>query len=672
MRIRDCFYITALCFFAVLAGWFNQAKAQTVSNDTIKHRLNETVVTAKKSKGTLSAVSPLFTIDLEEIAHKGITDISDAIHRMPGANLRDYGGAGGLKTISVRGLGAAHTAVSYDGIPVTDIQNGAVDISRYSISNIESLQLVIGDNSDIFIPARTAAAPASLAITAPSLKADDDIMLRAQFKAGSFGYVSPYLMFGKRLSNKVSIGATAEYIYTDNNYPFKLINGPITTIERRQNSRMENVHAEADVKWAVNSSSELAAKLYYYNNDRQLPGPVIFYNIDASKDRLHDISSFAQILYSTHIGRRWKIKAAGKFNWNATLYTDYNSIKDDTYNRENYYQREYYLTASVMYNPIESLSIDYSADYTFNNLNSNLKTNKNPYRNSFLQSLSVKFKTPRFAVLGRLINSVYLNGSDNPASNPPDHTRLSPSVSITGRLLNNGLLYARLSYKNIFRMPSFNEAYFSHFGASELKPESTEQLNFGLTYQLPSFKVLPLLELSADIYHNRVKDRIVAVPYNLFMWTVTNLNSVNVLGADVTLNGTLNLGRKQQLLLSGTWSHQRARIIAASGDITHGKQVAYTPLNTGSFSLSYENPWANIVVHGQGATEKYTENSNIPQTLIPGYFEFGITAWREFSLWKKTFELRFDVMNILNKQYYIIARYPMPGRSYMFSIKFTL
>ena len=45
--------------------------------------------------------------------------------------MKDYGGLGGLKTISIRNLGAAHTAVSYDGIAVSNSQAGQIDIGRF-------------------------------------------------------------------------------------------------------------------------------------------------------------------------------------------------------------------------------------------------------------------------------------------------------------------------------------------------------------------------------------------------------------------------------------------------------------------------------------------------------------------------------------------------------------
>lgn len=84
----------------------------------------------------------------------GITDIADALNRMPGITIRDYGGAGGMKTVSVRSFGTQHTGVSYDGIMLSDCQSGQIDLSRYSLENIDNISLVIGDNDDIFIPAK--------------------------------------------------------------------------------------------------------------------------------------------------------------------------------------------------------------------------------------------------------------------------------------------------------------------------------------------------------------------------------------------------------------------------------------------------------------------------------------------------------------------------------------
>ena len=662
---------------ACLAVFFNMA-ANDVSMemdtiDVVWHDLDETIVNAVKPAQSLTTTTPSFQLDETQLLKKGVTDISDAIHRLPGVTLKDYGGAGGLKTVSVRGLGSAHTSVLYDGLPLSDLQNGAIDLSRYSVDNISSLELVVGDNNQIFIPARVAAAPASLSINSFKISDNKNTDFTVQLKVGSFGRVSPSFDFSQRLSRFFMIGAVGDFIRAKNDYPFRLVNGNTYTIEKRDNSNMNAGHIEVNARWISRKDAVLSAKIYYYDNERRLPGPVIYHNVGKNKEKLRDRNAFLQAEYINSFNSIWKLRGALKFNWAATLYTDYAARQGADYLSENYFQREYYATINLLFTPSSVWSFDYSADYSYNNLNSNLRNDVKPFRNSFLQSITAKADYSRITLLGRLIYSVYDGGAKMTDVAEASHSRLSPSVSLSAKLLKTGLFYGRVSYKNIFRMPTFSEAYFNHKGAPYLKPETTDQLDFGLTYQTPSINSLQYLAVTADLYRNWVKDRIVAVPYNMFTWIITNLNSVHVWGTDVTLNSTIELGKKQQLLLSGTWSWQRAEINVAKSDPLYGKQVAYTPLNSGSFSLTYENPWINMVLHGQGVSARYTDNSNIPQTRLPGYFEFGATLWREFKIKKRHFiECRADILNLLDKQYVVIARYPMPGRSYLISVKFTL
>lgn len=76
---------------------------------------------------------------------------------MAGVNLRDYGGAGGLKTVSVRGLGAGHTAVSYDGLAVTDTRQGQIDMGQFCIDNLADIELQTLDNAQLLVPVRNMA-----------------------------------------------------------------------------------------------------------------------------------------------------------------------------------------------------------------------------------------------------------------------------------------------------------------------------------------------------------------------------------------------------------------------------------------------------------------------------------------------------------------------------------
>lgn len=668
----------SLCVLSLLglSGLFNRVLAVEEPVDTVAEYyryLDETTVTASKLVTAVTSSTPVFTVDSRDMLRAGITDISDALHRLPGVGLRDYGGSGGLKTVSVRGLGAAHTTVVYDGLPLSDAQTGAIDLSRYTVDNAGDLSLIIGDNTELVIPARLAAAPATLALSTRQLPVDKDFDLTARFKIGSFGYYSPYLEVSRRMSKTLTLNINGEFVHALNNYPFKWVNGEVTTRERRDNSRMNSGHGEANLRWDYREGSFLKAKVYYYDNNRQLPGPVMYYVINGSEEHLRERNAFGQLAVNHRFNSKWNFNGGLKFNWAASLYTDPGNRQAGNMVRENYFQREAYATANILFTPCDNWSFDYAADYFFNSLNSNLPTDIRPRRNSLLQSLTAKWTAQRFNVTARLVESIYLNSAGTAGARPPrNRNRLSPSVSLSARLLNNGLLYGRISYKNMFRMPTFNEAFFKHYGSADLKPESTDQLDLGMTFQAPRLPWLPVLTCTADVYRNWVSDRIVAVPYNMFVWTVTNVNRVVATGADVTINGTIDFGLRQALVATATWSYQRARIEVENTNAAYGKQVAYTPLNSGSFSLGYENPWVNVVFHGQGVSARYTDNLNSPGSRLPGYFEFGVTLWKEITIGRSNWELRLDALNILDKQYYVIARYPMPGRAWQFSIKYNI
>ena len=88
--------------------------------------------------------------------------------------------------------------------------------------------------------------------------------------------------------------------------------------------------------------------------------------------------------------------------------------------------------------------------------------------------------------------------------------------------------------------------------------------------------------------------------------------------------------------------------------------------------MAYTNPWVDLVVKAIGVGPRFATNSNIPDTRIAGYVEVGISLRRSLSIRGHLWEATFDIDNIFDKQYQVIARYPMPGRSWRLSLKFQL
>ncbi len=650
------------------------AVAQTDTITSRTHELEGVTITETQRQHVVTSTAPMRLMNREDMKVMGVTDMADALHRMPGITLRDYGGAGGMKTVAVRGFGAKHTGVCYDGVMLSECQSGEIDLSRYSLDNVDRLSLVIGDNDDIFIPARQASVPAVLNIVS-AVPNGNPYDLRAQLKVGSFGFVSPFVRYEQQVTDAVSLWAVGEYTYAENDYPYTIKNGNETVSDRRSNSRMNCGHGEVNFMARLSPSDMLTGKVYYYDNDRQLPGQVHYYTT-LSGETLHDRNFFGQLMYQTRLGENVSLRTHAKFNWMESVFRD--RLYPDGVNDASYWQREGYVSASLLYVPHRDWALDYAADYAYNNLNgSSARTVVGrPYRHTVLQSATAKYSTRRLTVMGRLLWSLYLNDAKE-GNSARNMRRLSPSLSLSYRLLADYGLYARASYKNIFRSPTFNESYYYHYGSPDLKPESTDQWNVGLTWEVRSKtedgrRRGTEVQTTLDIYYNKVRDMIVAVPKTMFVWSCVNVGKVQVFGLDAMLRGVQHFTDRQRLTVTAGYSYQRVQNMVSSESPHYKKQIAYMPEHSASASVGYEHPWLNGAVHCVAVSERWANNEHYEGTCIDGYYDVGLTLWREFRIGRNQIEARFDLKNVFDRQYEIVSHYPMPGRSYQISINYQI
>ena len=671
-----------------LAAWFClmlgaclipvAADAQENVRDTITgkvHQIGEVTVKARRMSSNVTSSAPVQQISRDALKQQGITDIADALRRFSGANIKDYGGAGGMKTVSVRSLGSQHTAVIYDGITISDTQSGQVDLSRFSLDNLQEMSLTIGDNDDIFQPARTVASAASVRLQSaePQLE-NKPFALKAEMKVGSYGMVNPFVRYDQRITKKLSTSLSGDFMRADNNYPFTLVNGKLKTKERRDNNQIETWRGEWNLYAHPSQRSTLSTKVYYYDSDRELPGQVVYYNLK-NAERLKDRNFFAQAHFRTYWNNGLSLMINGKFNWADTHYHD-ESQEYPNGVRDNYYlQREYYGSAAVLYVPRQEWAFSYAADYAYGTLNMNAISPSNaskPFRHTVLQSLTARYRTQRLTLTGMLLGSIYLNDVKEGTA-ASDARRLSPSFSASWKPLEDADLYLRASYKDIFRVATFTENYFDRWGSRDLKPEVARQLNVGVTYGHTSNNGKLSLQLSADGYYNYVKNKIVAMPYNMFFWTMVNLGHVDIIGADVTANATLDLGGGHSIIGSLAYTYQYAVDKTDPNSQYYKDQIPYTPRHWGSFSVAWENPWVNVSFHSTGVSKRYSSEQNSKANEMEGYIECGVAAYHTFQL-KKGHEisLRGDIVNLLDKQYSVVKFYPMPGRTCKLTVSLTL
>lgn len=657
---------SAIATIALLTG-------PTQSNDSIR-TLEEFEVSARAVSETTKSSTPVFGLDAREMRSRGILNISDAMRRLPGVTLKDYGGAGGMKTVAVRGLGAQHTGVSIDGVPISDARSGQIDLSRYSLDNLSGIRLLIGDGDDIFIPARNASTPSLLEISTQTINFSSTFRhrLTARLNAGSFKHFGGYLNWQYTPSGKFSMGINGEYIYAKNNYPFTLHNINLITHERRNNSRMKSATGDLNICWRPTGRVDFHAKAHYYDSDRQLPGQVRYYT-NFSRETLHERNFFAQAGMRSRLSSVMSLRADLKYNWDNSSYRDPSypgGVRD-----ADYYQREAYATATVMAAPHSDWVMAYAADYVNTSLTTFQVNNpdKHPLRHTIYQTLTVRFNNGRLAATGRLLHTLAHN-TTRTGTSARDAKRLSPSLSASFKLLPAENIYIRASYKDIFRLPTFTESYYLRLGNAELRPETTSQFNIGATWESNSGIGKGVsVRLTADGYVNLIRDMIVAVPYNMFIWNNINIGKATAKGIDVTANIAIPLGIRQVLTLNGNWSWQRVLNRTNPKSSYYGYQPAYMPVNSGAGSITWENPWVDVTLSGTGVSSRWSTSQHSDDTRIDGYADFNLTLQRSFRLPRsQSLDLRLDLRNLLNTQYEVIRLYPMPRFNYMLSITWNL
>ena len=615
-------------------------------------------------RGSVVSGVPVQQLTSADLKRLGALNVADALRYLSGVQVRDYGGVGGLKTVSLRGLGAQHTGVSYDGVPVGDCQSGQVDLSRYATDNIASVVVTIGQTDNIFCSARQLASAGTINIvTTQQTDATDPLRLTAQATAGSYGLVAPSVALSTRVSGKTFVTTHAAYQRADGDYHFELRNGNRLISERRLNSDIESGRAEVNLVHTPDDRQTLRLKTYFYASERGLPGSVVYDNTYAA-GRLTDQNCFAQATYENRLSDLISVKGAAKANY---VYNRTEDVLAGGPTEDTFRQRELYATATVLLQPTPTLSLSAAQDYQHNHLSTSLVNCPYPTRNTWLSALSASWQTRR---LGTTASMLYtdIHESVRTGTSAQNCRRLSPSLNIVWQP-TDAQFRLRASVKDIFRSPTLNDLYYTLVGNTQLRPEKTLQTNIGMTWFAERIARNTSMTLTLDAWHGHVKDKIVAVP-QMFIWKMQNLGKASIDGLDATLSANTRPAEGWSIALTAAYTYMKAIDKTDPQGSTYRHQIAYTPKNNLSTSLVVDTPWLEIAYNYLFTDTRYQSNYNSQANKMATINEHNISMSRAFSWRRQQLRIQFDALNLGGKNHEIIRFYPMPGRNYRMTITY--
>lgn len=581
------------------------------SHESLSDTLHAVTITADKGV-TISRADTLKPTDS--------FSATDVLLQGSGFRVGDNGGYAGLKTVSLRGLGSAHTAVYMDGVRIGNVQSGQNDLGMIDASNIGNVVVDYAQNCISFNTARPVfgESPAAGAVS---------------LYAGSFGTWLPSARVDFRLSEKISISANASGVISKGDFPYG--EGLV-----RENNDVTQIRAGIDL-FGIMDEGDYHVKAYYNDVDRGTPGSTSW----PSEDRQADRNAFVQAVVRKNFSPLYTLHMSGKASYDDIFYTS-------TWGDSNYGQTEFQLNSAHYFQIRDWWKMSLAADLQWDGLKS---SNYNASRLTAFSALAASFRTGRFSAdlaveYSGAFDSGYLS-----------RNAVSPSASLRLKLAEglDVLAFGRRAY----RVPVFNELYYVGYGNPELRPEDAWLTDIGVDFRRNVGQSWTI-KAKLDGFCNLLTDKITSAPSeeDPAIWLPYNIGKVRSLGADAVAG----------FLHEGEWRYSfdvrytfQSAVDMTPDSYTYGQQIPYIARHVTVLAGSVMWKGWNLNPVWQmraGRTDGTGE--------LPDWNTLDLTLSKSFAIGATSLKAKISARNLTDSRYETVSGYPMPGRSIIGGIEF--
>lgn len=638
--------------------------AQHESLDSMQH-VDEVVVTQQL---TYREVIPSQTLKGDALQRLSSLSVADALRYFSGVQLKDYGGVGGLKTVNVRSMGSHHVGVFYDGVEVGNAQNGVVDLGQFSLDNVEEISLYNGQKSAIFQPATEFGNAGSVYIRTrrPKFDEGEHRHLRLAIRGASADMLRISSLWEERITASLCSSLNAEVLSSSGKYKFryrrKNADGSVAydTTAVRYNGDIWAVRLEGNLHGLFNGGG-WHLKGYTYHSQRGIPGAIVS-NVWRRGERQGDHNNFVQLSGQKAVSQIFSTRWLTKYAYYDTHYVNRDSTSRHVDNR--YRQQEVYLSSSNVVELLPGWSASASYDFRFTTLRADMPLFAFPHRFTNMMSVATAYNHRRFSIQASLLGNAVKDHTRTLASRKSTQT-VTPAFFMNVAPFSTVPMTLRAYVKKSFRMPTFNDLFYTDLGNAALNPESAIQYNVGVTYSNKSQPHNTQVSLSMDTYYNTVHDKIVAYPKGQqFRWTMLNLGRVHIKGMDVEAQIITQLSQRWRLDVRTQYTYQDARDVTNPTDTYYHHQIPYVPWHSGSVVVGVASDCWTLDYSFIYVGKRYNQQENIRYNYMQPWYTNDVHASYTFRWGKARCRLTAEVNNLLNQDYDVILNYPMPRRNY--------
>lgn len=557
----------------------------------------------------------------------GISGLSaDAVLKQAeGLYIRSYGGHGGVKTVSFRGFSTQQSSFTINNVPYTSPQSGTVNVGNFFLDNYDEIAVCRA-------PANAAVNPLGGNVNF-SLQ-NKKIRRSVQGGLGLYGEQIAGINWGvKWQKTRLQIGY--KNIAAKDNFPYK-INGETGL---RENAGFRSQQYQAQYNYDISPTFQFTYFLTAFRNKQGVPDAIFTGNTQANGDSLQqqDVFQYAQLTISP---AKWT-KPWQPARISITLNQHSNNMQALQLGQNTIYKNQIFL-GQVQVSHIFAKHLLHSVFQIENNY---LEGN----------NLAIRFR-PVYSVERWQGNA----GVEHQGFWGKWQSHALARVNILSQygVLGNVSLGGTFKQKNTTffahfihgkRIPAFNELYYFGYGNSDLKPEKIYSGDIGVLLQK---KILVPISFKMNLFANRTKDKIIAVPLTPVRWSTQAIGLTQTWGAEYSIEAKISA--KQHVYLNYT--------LQKAIDLTHKPHplLPYTPMELLNYGYrAYLGKW-QFYLNGNYSGWRFSALQNEKSTFLPAYHLIDMGSEYHFSWQKIQCNLSLQAENITNQHYEVIRAYPMP------------
>ncbi|MEM7103136.1 MAG: TonB-dependent receptor [Bacteroidota bacterium] len=571
-------------------------------------------------------------------------NLSERLDALP-VSIRSYG-AGSLATISLRGKGAGHSAVLWEGFNLQNVMNGVVDISLIPTSLFDEMTLQSGGSAAMF---------GSGAIGGTIQVGNrENIVGGTQLRIGaSFGSFSDYRQWVQTNVSKANWMLSVKgFNHTaKNNFSFLNPVLPGQPIVKLTNATTRNSGVLSSFAFRPSVHHKLSFHLWVQDVTREIPPSLTEIFSEASQ---RDQMVRGMMAWRVTLDR-------AVFKLRAGYFDEYIGFTDPGINLEADNRSKNFVSEGELtfhFHPQHRLN--FGVGHYF----ASAETDNYAGRNT--QHRLVAFSHYKLSNRNkRLSGTVALRQALVDGETTPLTASIGSSV-----LLPKGFL-VKGNVNRTYRIPTFNDLFWIPGGNPDLKPESGWDMDVKLAWHQKKQPLRFRVEVAA--FNSQVRNWIQWLPNNQGIWSPGNVNKVWSRGLEYESVIGFLLNKKRPIRIDLRSSY--ALVIStnsATGPLQENaldKQLIYVPKHNFRSSLSFGLGKFNLRYLHQFTGKSFTTSDN--ENAIDGFHLGKLDISQSINSGHHKWRIHLKINNLWDANYERVAFRPMPGRHFQASIIYT-